>query len=103
MFIVLWLALAVYAAYWTHLWLIPRRDPWGDPERITVATTVSAALWSVFALSGSGAFWITESGIEVVVEVETLQYVATGLALLALLALAMHRLGLYPPDREGLE
>lgn len=89
----LWLSVGVFSMLMTGGWLFASR-------RTTVTTLLAGVGWSWLTVTGGSVERITESGSRVALEMVSLQYLTTALALLSFLALVLHQFGHYPPTDD---
>ena len=89
----LWLAVGAFSMLMTGGWLYARR-------RLTVTTLLAGVGWAWMTVTGGQVERITESGSRVALEMVSLQYLTTALALLSFLALVLHQFGHYPPTDD---
>jgi hypothetical protein len=88
-----YLGVAIFAAACTYLWAF--RD-----DRITLTGTLAATAWALLALTGSEVVTQT-SCCQVTTPVPAaIRYMLAALAILSLLAVILHHLGVYPPEDE---
>lgn len=89
----LWLSVGVFSMLMTGGWLYASR-------RLTVTTLLAGVGWAWLTVTGGSVERITQDGTRVALEMVSLQYLTTTLALLSFLALLMHQFGHYPPTDD---
>lgn len=89
---VLWASAGVL----TLTWLFPVNE--ALLRRITTTGFLSSALWFWIAITGGQADRLTSGGIRVTTDTSALQYAALFLGVIALLAVVLNWMDLYPPE-----
>jgi hypothetical protein len=89
----LWLAVGAFSLSMTAAWMY-------SPRRLTVSTLLAGTGWAWLTVTGGSVERITQDGTRVALEMVSLQYLTTALALLSFLALLMHQFGHYPPTDD---
>lgn len=88
-----WFGLVGFAFLMTLAWLFIER-------RIVTTAGLSGLTWALAALSGGSLTRITQTGEEIAVSVDELQYLCTLMALLSILALVLYEFDQYPPGSD---
>jgi len=88
----MYLALFALAAGATYVYVVKE-------EAVVFTSAISAATWSLLAITGGSVDIVTDSGIETVA-LGGAQFLMAGLAVLSLLALIGTIIGWYPVDEQ---
>jgi formate hydrogenlyase subunit 3/multisubunit Na+/H+ antiporter MnhD subunit len=89
-----WFAVGAFSMFMTAAWLFSDR-------RITITGLFSAIGWSWMAVTGGDITRYTESGTEIALSVDELQYLCSALALLSFLAVVLYQFDHYPPRADN--
>ena len=94
MWIVYWLALAVFASGATYSYAIHTPQ-----SRVYLTAGTASVAWGILAITAPAVTTLTDAGDEVAMGAPAeLQLFVTGLAVFSLLVLVLYYLGLYPPE-----
>lgn len=94
----LWSAVALIALVATACWLLLARE-----TGVYVTSSLSFVTWAWLALTGGDVAMLTGQGQVWVRSLASLQFLATALALVSLVVLALRTLGAYPSPRDNID